>query len=200
MVSSIIFGVLGLLVILGLGKFVLKDFRFGAMFAVVFLALVIGLYWVPVIRFGAFHFRLGAMIFYLGALVMFFVYGRLSSQLTALAIALILGAVAFASTRLAMLGVGGFFADTNAVYAILIGILAVLFTKNGKYSFIVSAVAMMFFNLLVQIGHTPVLLHHGFGWTAVAVATSAVLHSLWARVACRPSKMSYYFEVGRLED
>lgn len=200
MISMIILGALGLLTILGLARLVLKDFRMGAIVAVIFFALVIGLNFIPAIVWGAFTFRIGTMIFYIAAIVMFFVYGRFVSQMTALAIAIILGGLAFAATRLSLLGNNAFFGDTNFVYALIIGVLAFVFTRNGKYSFIVAVEAMMILNLLVQIGKRTVSLDYGFDWTIVAAATGVVLFAIMARMAMKPSKMSYYFEAGRLED
>ncbi|MFA5450055.1 MAG: hypothetical protein WC292_06425, partial [Clostridia bacterium] len=150
MISMIILGALGLMVILGLAKLVLKDFRLGAIATVIFLALVIGLNFIPTLNIGGFYFRVGTLIFCLGVIAMFFVYGRFVTQMTALAIALILGGLAYAGTRLAMLAGNSFFADTNFAYALIIGTLAFLFTRNGKYSFIVSAGAMLILNMLVQ--------------------------------------------------
>lgn len=200
MINMIILGALGLLIIFGLGKLTLKDFRVGAIVSIIFLAMVIGLNFIPTVAIGGFRFRIGTLLFYLTALSMFFFYGRFMTQMTALAIALILGGLAYAATRLSILGGSGFFADSNFVYAIIIGTLAFIFTRNGKYSFIVSIEAMMILNLLVQIGQPTVSLEHGFDWTVVAAATGVIMFEIAARLAMKPSKMSYYFEAGRLED
>ncbi|MCL2630540.1 MAG: hypothetical protein FWD49_03335 [Firmicutes bacterium] len=199
-ISSVIFGVLALLMFLGLGKFVLKDFRFGLAVGAGFLFLVFALNFIPTVFIGGFSFRIGTMLFYLGILTMFFVYGRLASQMTSLAIGLMLGGVAFASARLAYIAGGGFFADTNAVYAVIIALIAVAITRNGKYAFLSTSVAMLTLNLLTQIGNATVSLQHGFAWTAVAIATALVVYSIASRVFVKPSRASYYFEVGRLED
>jgi len=52
----------------------------------------------------------------------------------------------------------------------------------------------------VQIGMTTVTLDRGFDWLVVAAATGVVMFAVAARLAVKPSKMSYYFEAGRLED
>lgn len=199
MIAMIMLGALGLLAILGLGKPVLKDFRLNAAVVVIFFAMVIGLNFVPTIVWGGFSFRVGTIIFYAGILTMFFLFGKLSSRFTAFAIAVVLGGLAYAATRLALLGGGGYFADSNVVYGVVIGLIAMVVTRNGKYAFLIAAEAMMLFNLLVQIGG-PVSLDYGFDWTVTASTVAVVLYGLMALMTTKPSKVSYYFEAGRLED
>ena len=131
LISMIILGVLGLMVIVGLGRPVLKDFRVNWIAALVFFALVIGLNFIPLITIGSFTFSVGTALFYLTAFVMFFVYGKFSTQMTAMALGLILGGLIYAATRLSLLGGNAFFATTNYVYA-LVPITYGMFDEKGN--------------------------------------------------------------------
>lgn len=198
-ITSIVLGVMGLFLMLGLGRNLMKDYDMHALFAVLFFGLVIGLSFIPSITWGGFSFNVGAAVFYLGVIAMFFLRGRMTSQLTALAIALILGGLAYGATRLAAMTGNGFFGTTNYAYALIISLLAVLLTRNGKYSMIIAAEAMMILNLLVQIGG-HISLGYGLDWSVVAFASAGIMYELLARLAVRPDKTAYFFEVGRLED
>jgi len=200
MIAMITLGALGLLVLVGLGRNMLKDFHINAIFFVLILAAVIGLNFIPTLYIGAFSFRIGSMLMYLFAFIMFWVFGRFSSQLTAFAIALILGGLAYAATRLAALTGNTFFATSNWVYALIVGTMTFLLTQNGKYSFVVATEAMMLFNGLLQIGTGAYNMNFGFDWTVIAVATSVVMFEVFSRVMQRPSKLAYYFETSRLEE
>ncbi len=206
LISMIILGVLGLMVIVGLGRPILKDFRVNWIAALAFFALVIGLNFIPLITIGNFTFSVGTALFYLTAFVMFFVYGKFSTQMTAMALGLILGGLIYAATRLSLLGGNAFFATTNYVYALVLGTITFLVTRNGKYSFLSAAIAMLLANLLVQIG-SPIGLNYGFDWTLVACGTAFTMYAL-ARLAIdvmekrtgRKSKLAHMFEADRLED
>lgn len=200
MIAMITLGALGLLILVGLGRNMLKDFHINAIFFVLILAAVIGLNFIPDLYIGAFSFRIGSLLMYLFAFIMFWVFGRFSSQLTAFAIALILGGLAYAATRLAALTGNSFFATSNWVYALIIGTLTFLLTQNGKYSFVVATIAMMLFNGLVQIGTGAYNLTYGFDWTVIAVAVSVIMFEVFSRVMHRPSRLAYYFETSRLEE
>ncbi|MDR0855716.1 MAG: hypothetical protein LBN25_05050 [Christensenellaceae bacterium] len=201
--STIILAVLAALAVFGLSKSTLKDFRIGTVWAVVFLLLTIGLSFIPGIDIrGVFLLNVGAAFFYLITLALFFVYGRFSTQMTALAISVVIGGVLYAATRVAVLlgGAGTFFAHTNAVYAAIAGLLSFAFTRNGKYAFICAGIAMLLLNMLTQIGSGAVTLWNGFAWTVLASGIAAVLYEMSAKLSVKPSKVSYYFEAGRLED
>ena len=85
-----------------------------------------------------------------------------------------------------MLAGNDFFATSNWVYAIIIGTLAFILTQNGKFSFVVSAIAMMLFNGLVQIGSGAYNLHFGFDWTVIAILTAVVMFEVLSRVVRGP--------------
>lgn len=206
LVSMIILGVLGLMVLVGLGRPVLKDFRINWIAALAFFALVIGLNFVPIITIGEFTFSVGTALFYLTTFVMFFVYGKFPTQMAAMALGLILGGLIYAATRLSLLSGNEFFGTTNYVYALVLGTITFLVARNGKYAFLASSIAMLLANLLVQIG-SPIGLNYGFDWTIVACGTAFTMYALIRlfldlaeKKSGRKSKMAHMFEADRLDD
>lgn len=206
LVSMIILGVLGLMVLVGLGRPVLKDFRINWIAALAFFALVIGLNFVPIITIGEFTFSVGTALFYLTTFVMFFVYGKFPTQMAAMALGLILGGLIYAATRLSLLSGNEFFGTTNYVYALVLGTITFLVARNGKYAFLASSIAMLLANLLVQIG-SPIGLNYGFDWTIVACGTAFTMYALTRlfidlaeKKSGRKSKMAHMFEADRLDD
>ncbi len=206
LVSMIILGVLGLMVLVGLGRPVLKDFRINWIAALAFFALVIGLNFVPIITIGEFTFSVGTALFYLTTFVMFFVYGKFPTQMAAMALGLILGGLIYAATRLSLLSGNEFFGTTNYVYALVLGTITFLVARNGKYAFLASSIAMLLANLLVQIG-SPIGLNYGFDWTMVACGTAFTMYALTRlfldlaeKKSGRKSKMAHMFEADRLDD
>ena len=206
LVSMIILGVLGLMVLVGLGRPVLKDFRINWVAALAFFALVIGLNFVPIITIGEFTFSVGTALFYLTTFVMFFVYGKFPTQMAAMALGLILGGLIYAATRLSLLSGNEFFGTTNYVYALVLGTITFLVARNGKYAFLASSIAMLLANLLVQIG-SPIGLNYGFDWTMVACGTAFTMYALTRlfldlaeKKSGRKSKMAHMFEADRLDD
>ena len=207
LISMIILGVLTLMIIVGIAKSVLSDLRTNWLIPVIFFVMVIGLNFIPIIRWGGFGFSVGTLLFYLVVFAMFFLFGKLSSQMTAMAIGLILGGLAYAATRLALLGGSNFFGTSNFVYALIIGTLAFFITRNGKYSFISSAIAMLLLNLLVQIGG-EISLNYGFDWTMVACGTAFTMHAIIGMITKEMAthsehngrRLAHMFEFGRLDD
>ena len=206
LISMIILGVLGLMVIVGLGRPILKDFRVHWLVALAFFALVIGLNFIPLITIGSFTFSVGTALFYLTAFAMFFVYGKFPTQMTAMALGLILGGLIYAATRLSLLSGNAFFATTNYVYALVLGTITFLVTRNGKYSFLSAVIAMLLANLLVQIG-SPIGLNYGFDWTLVACGTAFTMYALTRLIidfakkkSGKKSKLAHMFEADRLDD
>lgn len=198
-ITSIILGIMGLFLVLGLGRNLMKDYALSAIFAVAFFALVIGLSFIPNIVWGGFSFNVGAALFYLVTLGYLLARGRLSMRLTALAIGLILGGIAYGATRVALITGNEFFAVPNYAYALMIALVAVLVARNGKYAMLLSAVAMLLLSLLTQIGG-DIYLGYGLDWSVLAFAAAGILYEGLARIAVRPEKTAYFFEIGRLED
>lgn len=207
LISMIILGILALMIIVGLGRPILKDLKMHWLVPIVFFALVIGLNFIPVIDLGAFSFSVGTMVFYVGVFITFFIFSRLSTSMTAMALGLIAGGLIYAITRIATLTGNQFFQTTNWVFALVLGILMFIITRNGKYSFIASAISMLLSNMLVQIGG-EINLNYNFGWTLLASGVAFTLHALsflilekWIpRTSIKESRLAHAFECGRLED
>ncbi len=178
LISMIILGVLALMVIVGLGRPFLKDFRLHWVAALIFFLAVIGLNFIPLIRIGNFSFSVGTAMFYLVILGAFFVKSRFSSAITAFAAGLVFGGLIYAATRVSALTGNAFFATTNWVYALVMGFIAFILARNGKYSFLIASLALMLPNMLVQIGMDGFSLNYGFDWTIVAAGTAFTFHAL----------------------
>lgn len=208
LVSMIILGILALMVIVGLGRPILKDFRMHWIIPLVFFLLVIGLNFIPVINANGFSFSVGTLVFYLGVFVCFFVLGRISTSMVAMTLGLISGGLIYAVTRIAVLTGNDFFATTNWAYALISGILLFMITRNGKYSFLSSVIGMLLANLLVQIGSEQISLNYNFGWTMLSCGVAFTLHALsyliidkWIpQTNMKESRFAHMFECGRLED
>ncbi|MBQ8178468.1 MAG: hypothetical protein IJ033_04665 [Clostridia bacterium] len=208
LVSMIILGILALMIIVGLGRPILKDLKMSWIIPLVFFAVVIGLNFIPIINLGAFSFSVGTLVFYIGIFVTFFIFSRLSSSITAMGLGLIAGGLIYAATRISYLTGNEFFATTNWVYALVLGILMFAITRNGKYSFLASVIAMLLSNMLVQIGSDTVSLNYNFGWTMLASGVAFTLHAVsylimekWLpHTNMKDSRLAHMFESGRLED
>lgn len=197
----IILGVLALLSLFGFGKYALKDFKVNTWVVIGFTALVIGLNFIPAIRWGAFSFRVGSAVLVVTAFMLHLVMGTMANKMITLVTTLILTAVTYGVTRLAAMFDGGMWANVNWVYAIIVGVIAMLVLRNAKYAFISSVVSMFAAGLLAQIGNPVGYLEAGFNAACIAGGTALVLFTVVkAMIPARPSKLSYYFESGRLSD
>lgn len=205
LISVIILGILALMVVVGLGKPVLKDFKANWIVALIFFALVIGLNFIPVIDLGGFNFTVGTAVFYVVMFVALFIGGKFSSEMIAFALSLVFGGLIYGATRLAVLSDNAFFGTTNWVYALIIGIISYAVSRNGKYGVLIASNAMLLANMLVQIGE-DISLSYNFGWTTLATGIAFTLHaviSLIMSAVSRKNKKARIvenFEAGRLED
>lgn len=200
MVGSIILVVLGILILIGLGNQALKDFNIPSIAAVILLALIVGLNFIPPVTTNVLVFSIGTMLLYVICAIMFFVKGKWSNQLLTLLITLILAGLVYGSTRLSLLFGNTFWGGVNVFYALIVGFLAMLFTRNAKYSFIASVLSVTIASVLTQLGG-PVSLDAPYSWSVVAGATAVVVLTLVMRLMpSRPNRMSYYFEAGRMLD
>jgi len=191
--------ILAVLVLLGLSNRALKDFRTGTIASFILLALVGLLNLIPTITMMAVSFRVGVLLFYGFCIFNFIFRGKAGNRGIAFLITIIIAGIIYGATALANLFGSTFFAGLNFVYAIAAGLLALGFTKNAKYSFISAATSILIVSIILQIGGT-VNLTAGFEWALLASAISVVLYGLLSTVQTKPSRMSYYFEIGRLED
>ncbi len=200
MVGSIILVVLGVLILIGLGNQALKDFNVPSIAAVILLALIVGLNFIPPITTNVLVFSISTMLLYVLCAIMFIVKGKWTNQLLTLLITLLLAGLVYGSTRLALLFGNTFWGSVNVFYALIVGFLAMLFTRNAKYSFISSILSILIASILTQIG-TTMNLDAPYSWSIVAGATAVVVLTLVMRLMpSRPNRMSYYFESGRMLD
>ncbi|MDD4316596.1 MAG: hypothetical protein PHC84_05510 [Clostridia bacterium] len=200
MVGSIILVVLGIMILIGLGSQALKDFNIPSIAAVILLALIIGLNFIPPIQTNFMTFSIGSMLLYALCIFWFFVKGKWSNRLLTLLITLILAGLIYGSTRLALLFDNTFWGSVNVFYGLIVGFLAMVFTRNAKYSFMASVLSVIIASVLTQIGGA-IDLNAAYSWSIVAGATSVVLLGMATRLMpSRPSRMSYYFESGRMLD
>lgn len=199
--ADIFLGAFVLFVLVGFGKSFLKDFKISGLLYIIFSLAVIGLNFVPKIDLGFMTFGLGTALFYMFIILHFFIRGKLTGGLTALSVAIILGGLAYTATRLSLISGNAFFGKPNFVYALVIGVLAAIITGNGKYSFIASAEGVMLLALAVQLPTAVYSMNYAFEWATLAAITAGVTQSVMARVFTgKPSKLSYYYEFGRLND
>ena len=106
----------------------------------------------------------------------------------------------YGATRLAAFYGSELWSSVNIYYALMVGFIAFLITRNAKYGFIAGVLSVMAATLLTQIGG-PVSLDAAYTPAVIAGGLGVVLYSLVAGLMPhRPSKMSYYFETGRMSD
>ncbi len=202
LIGFIILGAIALLGVLGLGKRVKQDFMVNEWVFFAFVALIIGLNFIPTIVWGGFSFRIGTMLLLLLALFMHFIGGKGVNRVFTLMLTIILTGITYGATRLTyMFAPQSMFSDVNWAYALIVGLLAFLFTRNARYGFISGVVSMFAAHVLASIGEQGISLEPAFNSAVIAGGFALVLFAVVsACIPKTPSRMSYYFEAGRLED
>lgn len=200
MIGSIILVILGVMALIGIGSIAVKDFDVPALALVLVFAAVVGLNFVPVMNIGNFYFRLGTALFFLMTTLLWLFKGKMSNRLICLLITVILSGLLYGATRLSLYFGNAFWGNVNVFYALIVGFLAFVFTRNAKYGFIAGVLSVMTATLLTQIGGR-IDLDAAYSWSIVAGALAVVLYAVVAKLMpSRPNKMSYYFETGRMLD
>lgn len=200
MTGTIILIVLGIMALIGLGANAQRDFNIPSLGIVVTFAIVIGLNLIPAITLGNFVFSIGTAVFFLSVFLLWLLKGKASNKVLCLLLAIFMAGAVYGATRLSLLFNNRLWGGVNIFYALMVGLLTFLLARNAKYGFISSVLAIMVATLLTQIG-TTVNLNAAFDNAIIAGATSVVLYSLVIKfIPSRPSRMSYYFEIGRMED
>jgi hypothetical protein len=188
------------MVLIGLGTQALKDFNIPSIAAVILLALIVGLNFIPAIRTRFLIFSIGSLLLYALCAFWFFVRGKWSNRLLTLLITLILAGLVYGSTRLSLLFGNEYWGRVNVFYALIVGFLAMIFTRNAKYAFMSGVLSILIASLLTQIGGI-MNINEPYSWSIVAGATSVVTLGVATRLMpSRPNRMSYYFESGRMLD
>ncbi len=200
MIGSIILVIIGVMALLGIGQKSVKDFGVPAMALVLVFAAIVGLNFIPAITWGNFTFSLGTALLFITTFSLWMFRGSWKNRISCLLITIVLAGALYGATRLAAFYNSALWSRVNVYYALMIGFIAFLLTRNAKYGFIAGVLSVMAATLLTQIGE-PIVLDEAYSWSIVAGTLSIVMFQLVsAMMPARPNKMSYYFETGRMTD
>jgi hypothetical protein len=199
-VGSIILIVLGVMALIGLGSSAIRDFDVPVLGLVLALGAIVGLNFIAPLVVGNFIFSLGSALLFVMTFFLWLFKGKWSTKLMCLLIIAVLSGLTFGATRLSLYFGNQLWGRVNYFYALIIGFLAFIATRNAKYGFIAGILSVMAATLLTQIGRT-VDLNEAYSTAIVAGTFAVVLYSFAARLMpSRPSRLAYYFEVGRMKD
>ncbi|MGN0768601.1 MAG: hypothetical protein ACI4M8_04500 [Christensenellales bacterium] len=200
MIGSVILVILGVMALIGIGNNAVKDFGVPVIALVLVFAAIVGLNFLPVVTWGNFSFSLGTALLFIVTFALWLFRGSMKNRIVCLLLTIVLGGVLYGATRLSAYFGSALWSTVNVYYALMIGFIAFLVTRNAKYGFIASVLSVMAATLLTQIGG-PVSLNPAYTPAVIAGGLSVVMYSLTAALMPRkPSKMSYYFETGRMTD
>lgn len=200
MIGSIILIVLGVMALIGIGNRVLKDFDLPVLALVPVFAAVIGLNFLPPFEIDGFSFSFGTALLFLTTFALWLFKGTMKNRLVSLLVTVVLSGLLYGATRIAAYFGNELWAQVNYYYALIVGFLAFVATRNAKYGCISAILSVLTATLLTQIG-TEVSLDPAYSTAIVAGGLSVVLCGLVGRlIPSRPNKMSYYYEMGRMLD
>ena len=200
MIGSVILVILGVMALIGIGNNAVKDFGVPVIALVLVFAAIVGLNFLPVVTWGNFSFSLGTALLFVVTFALWLFRGSVKNRIVCLLVAIVLAGALYGATRLAAFYGSELWSSVNIYYALMVGFIAFLITRNAKYGFIASVLSVMAATLLTQIGG-PVSLDAAYTPAVIAGGLGVVLYSLVAGLMPhRPSKMSYYFETGRMSD
>ena len=199
-IGSVILIILGVMALIGIGYNAIRDFDVPAMGLVLAFAAVVGLNFLPTMNVGNFYFGIGTALFFIATFALWLFRGKMRNKVLSLIITIVLAGTVYGATRLSAYFGSELWANMNVYYALIIGLLSFIVTRNAKYGFIVSVLSVMTVTLLTQIGGT-INLDYAYTDSIIAGTVAIVLYSLVAKLMpSRPSKMSYYFETSRMLD
>ena len=200
MIGSVILVVLGVMALVGIGNNAVRDFDVPVIALVLAFAAIVGLNFLPVMTFGNFTFSFGTALLFITTFALWLFKGRMKNKIISLIITIVLAGLVYGATRLADYFNSDLWANMNVYYALIVGLLAFIATRNAKYGFITSVLAIMTTTLLTQIGG-HIDLNEAYSWSIVGGTLAIVLYSLIAKLMpSRPNRMSYYFETSRMLD
>ncbi len=200
MIGSVILVILGVMALIGIGNNAVKDFGVPVIALVLVFAAIVGLNFLPVVTWGNFSFSLGTALLFVVTFALWLFRGSVKNRIVCLLVAIVLAGALYGATRLAAFYGSELWSSVNIYYALMVGFIAFLITRNAKYGFIAGVLSVMAATLLTQIGG-PVSLDAAYTPAVIAGGLGVVLYSLVAGLMPhRPSKMSYYFETGRMSD
>ena len=199
-IGSVILVVLGVMALVGIGSNAVRDFDVPVIALVLAFAAIVGLNFLPVMTFGNFTFSFGTALLFITTFALWLFKGRMKNKIISLIITIVLAGLVYGSTRLADYFNSDLWSRMNVYYALFVGLLAFIATRNAKYGFITSVLSIMTTTLLTQIGG-PIDLNEAYSWSIVGGTLAIVLYSLVAKLMpSRPNRMSYYFETSRMLD
>lgn len=199
-IGSIILIILGVFALIGIGTKAIHDFNVPVLGLVLTLAAIVGLNFITPFEFNNFIFSIGSGILFISVFALLLFRGNLNNKLLCLITILILSSITYGATRLAYAFSNNLWSSVNYYYAIIIGFLSFLSTRNAKYGFIASVLSIMTATLLTQIGHT-VDLNAPYSPSIIAGTISLIMYStVTALMPKRPSRLAYYYEMGRMKD
>lgn len=200
MTGSIIMIILALMALIGIGSPAIKDFRLPSVVIAVLFGLIAGLNFIPTIYIGEFSFSVGTALLFLSAFLIWIFKGKIKNRLICLLVTVALGGALYGAIRLASFYGNGLWGKINPYYALIVGAIAFIATRNAKYGFISAVLSVGTATLLSQIG-LVFALDEGFTPAVIAGATAIVLYCVVAKLMpSRPNKATYYFETGRMLD
>lgn len=200
MIGSVILVILGVMALIGIGNNAVKDFGVPVIALVLVFAAIVGLNFLPVVTWGNFSFSLGTALLFVVTFALWLFRGSVKNRIVCLLVAIVLAGALYGATRLAAFYGSELWSSVNIYYALMVGFISFLITRNAKYGFIASVLSVMAATLLTQIGG-PVSLDAAYTPAVIAGGLGVVLYSLVAGLMPhKPSKMSYYFETGRMSD
>lgn len=200
MIGSVILVILGVMALIGIGNNAVKDFGVPVIALVLVFAAIVGLNFLPVVTWGNFSFSLGTALLFVVTFALWLFRGSVKNRIVCLLVAIVLAGALYGATRLAAFYGSELWSSVNIYYALMVGFIAFLITRNAKYGFIAGVLSVMAATLLTQIGglvsldaaYTPAVIAGGLGVVLYSLVAGLMPH--------KPSKMSYYFETGRMSD
>lgn len=201
MIGSIILIVLGVMALIGIGSTAIRDFGVPTIALVLVFGAIVGLNFIPQTNINnAFYFSFGTALLVVMTFFLWLLKGSIKNRALCLLISIVLAGVLYGATRLANYFNSDLWSRVNVYYALMIGFFAFIVTRNAKYAFIASVLSVTVATLLTQIG-SPINLDEVYTPSIIASGVAVVLYSMVsALMPSRPSKMTYYYEMGRLED
>ncbi|MFA6866918.1 MAG: hypothetical protein WCR54_05315 [Clostridia bacterium] len=199
-IGSIILIILGVFALIGIGTKAIQDFNVPVLGLVLALATIVGLNFVTPFVFNNFVFSIGTGILFFATFALWLFRGNFNNKILCLVTILILSALTFGATRLAYVFGNKTWSSVNFYYALMIGFLSFISTRNAKYGFIASVLTIMIATLLTQINRV-IDLNEAYSTAIVSGAFSIVMYStVSALMPKKPSRMAYYYEMGRMKD
>lgn len=191
---------MSLAALIGIGNSAVKDFGLPSVVLAVLLALIGGLNFLPQLKIGEFYFSIGTAVMYLSAVLIWIFKGKIKNRLGCLLSSIILAGSLYGAFK-----IGGYYGSAlwngiNSYYALIIGVLAFLFTRNAKYGYISAITATMTATLINMAGGI-IDLDVSFTPAVIAGSVAIILYVVVAKLMpARPNKATYYFEAGRMTD